>query len=349
MFLKEKLLKLFLVISVLIVVNVFFALCVSADEYVEEICFAKTNSETGELEYFNDGILVSVTTEEYDLKDNIVLVTNESSNSDNSILRDSLRFYNYDRDVLTINPITGKFVPKECGQATIMVTCQSCTEFICINVCHPLIGGEIELNNKTYRIWEKKQNFEEANCYIYALNATNIDYDSVEGNNIGEIGGISKQSVDVSKQADDTYQTVYETNINKIIEAMNFDINFLMGNKDFDDFAVKLIDINSNFTQNVDEDFYNTDELSINYSYRIALFRNVSTSEYGAMHWMRQNADGTWSHKLGYSRPVSNLDAKGNVICSPSTCDMDYTNTNDYKYNYEYVATFLIKTGNTEN
>jgi len=102
--------------------------------------------------------------------------------------------------------------------------------------------------------------------------------------------------------------------------------------------------------QNVD----NENDIDLdNYSYRVALFRDVNTNG-SAMHWLRQNADGTWSHKLGYESPVSNEDACGNLIYSPLTCNMDYSNSNhsnysyNYRYNYEYVATFLIKTIETE-
>jgi len=65
--------------------------------------------------------------------------------------------------------------------------------------------------------------------------------------------------------------------------------------------------------QNV-SDPNNIDEVDKTYSYRVALFRDIQTD---AMHWTRQNADGTWSHKLGYLNSITNLDATGNIIYSP--------------------------------
>lgn len=76
---------------------------------------------------------------------------------------------------------------------------------------------------------------------------------------------------------------------------------------------------------------------------RIVLFR--STSSFRAQHWMRQNSDGTWSHKLGTSQCISNVDASGNIILDPLTCNMHYTEVGDI-FDYEYVACFLVKTVN---
>lgn len=40
-------------------------------------------------------------------------------------------------------------------------------------------------------------------------------------------------------------------------------------------------------------------------------------------HWYEQNSNGYWSHKRGLSN-VTNLDASGNLISDPETCDKDY-------------------------
>lgn len=41
-------------------------------------------------------------------------------------------------------------------------------------------------------------------------------------------------------------------------------------------------------------------------------------------HFYRQNPDGTWSHKLGRKGEVQNVDASGNIIYDPETCDRNY-------------------------
>lgn len=40
-------------------------------------------------------------------------------------------------------------------------------------------------------------------------------------------------------------------------------------------------------------------------------------------HWYAQNSDGYWSHKQGLS-PITNLDASGNRISNPQTCNRNY-------------------------
>ena len=52
-------------------------------------------------------------------------------------------------------------------------------------------------------------------------------------------------------------------------------------------------------------------------------------------HWYEQNSDGYWSHKQGNATYPTNLDASGNLISNPRTCNRKYT----------YVFTNII-TGN---
>lgn len=49
-------------------------------------------------------------------------------------------------------------------------------------------------------------------------------------------------------------------------------------------------------------------------------------------HWYRQNIDGTWSHKLAWL-PITNLDASGNIIYDPESCDKNYTSIGGGNYN----------------
>ena len=65
---------------------------------------------------------------------------------------------------------------------------------------------------------------------------------------------------------------------------------------------------------------------------------------------MRQDADGTWSHKLCNGGPVTNLDADGNVIWSPAAnlyyCTYAPEQNAYIHLNYQYVGTYLVGPAN---
>jgi hypothetical protein len=48
-------------------------------------------------------------------------------------------------------------------------------------------------------------------------------------------------------------------------------------------------------------------------------------------HWYRDDGDGTWSHKPGYTA-VSDVDAGGDEITDPETADRDYGDINYSEY-----------------
>lgn len=250
-------------------------------------------------------------------------------------LKSSLRYYSYDTDVATINSSTGIITPRSYGQARIMISCDECNELITINVCYPLSGGEIELNNQTYLLWERNPLFEFANCYNYALNAHSINYNLLD--NPGEIDGLTGKALG-------GLSTIVEEQFAGIILGIKNDINYILGNKENDNYdhsVVELLDINDNFDCSVtDPNLFNA--VGSSDYYRIVLFRSTNGFK---QHWMRQNADGTWSHKLGYEQSVSIFDASGAIILDPLTCNMHYTEVGDI-YDYEYVACFLIRTVN---
>ena len=58
-------------------------------------------------------------------------------------------------------------------------------------------------------------------------------------------------------------------------------------------------------------------------------------------HWYRQNSDGTWSHKQGHTN-VTNVDASGDVIYNPQTCDRNYKSAHGPLYNYTIFAGYYI-------
>lgn len=134
--LKTKVMKLFVIVGVMFFWCNFFILGVNADGYIEEI-----NCPS------NIPVCMGST---YDLKSEVSIYPSSDE------LKSSLRYYSYDTDVAIINYITGIITPKSYGQARIMISCDGCNEFITINVCYPLSGGEIDFNNQTYLLWEKK-------------------------------------------------------------------------------------------------------------------------------------------------------------------------------------------------
>lgn len=317
---KQKRIRLFIAISVILLSGTFFTLCVSADGYIEEInCPSNIPVPMGSV---------------FNLKD----VTSVYPSSDE--LKSSLRYYSYDTDVATINSVTGIIMPQSIGRATIMISSDECTEFITINVCYPLSGGELELNNQTYLLWDRNPLLRYANCYNYALNAHSINYNLLD--NAGDIDGLTGKALGAT-------DTINVENLAGIIMGMKNDINYILGNgeniqgnSNYDNTVVELLDINDNFNCSVTDPNQFSAVGSSDY-YRIVLFR--STCGFRAQHWMRQNSDGTWSHKLGTNQCISNFDASGNVILDPLTCNMQYTDVGDL-YDYEYVACFLVKTAN---
>ena len=78
--------------------------------------------------------------------------------------------------------------------------------------------------------------------------------------------------------------------------------------------------------------------------YKVALM----IGDKGDYHWVRQNYDGTWSHKRGITE-VTNLDASGNVIYDPNKADFNYGDQNPSGDNYKIVGYYAITPANTHN
>ena len=70
--------------------------------------------------------------------------------------------------------------------------------------------------------------------------------------------------------------------------------------------------------------------------YKVALVMDTGYD----YHWYRQNADGTWSHKLA-TNDVTNLDASGNIIYDPELADRDYSDNGGYVYT-DYICFFEV-------
>ncbi len=60
-------------------------------------------------------------------------------------------------------------------------------------------------------------------------------------------------------------------------------------------------------------------------TYKVALVIDEGVD----FHWYRQNADGTWSHKMA-STAVINYDASGNAIYDPEVANRNYGITKNY-------------------
>ena len=73
-------------------------------------------------------------------------------------------------------------------------------------------------------------------------------------------------------------------------------------------------------------------------TYKVALFIQPGTS----FHWIRQNADGTWSHKDGDGK-VNKVDAQGYTIWDP---EYSYQNYGSDK-NYTFIGFFCVSPLNT--
>lgn len=69
--------------------------------------------------------------------------------------------------------------------------------------------------------------------------------------------------------------------------------------------------------------------------YKVALVI-APNSDY---HWYEQNSDGYWSHKRGLTE-VSNLDASGNKITDPQSCNRDYGNGLNYS---TFCGYYIVK------
>ena len=180
-------------------------------------------------------------------------------------------------------------------------------------------------NSETYQLLN--------NCYTYALGypvlPTNGDAWSEisfgAGANPGMISGYSLPSdfLDSSSKA-----KIY------ITEALESDLNYLKN-------ASPSIDCDYNIISE-------TTQPQEGY-YKIAL---VIDSEESALkskdyHWYRQLPNGQWVHKRG-SGQASNLDASGNVIYNPSTCDRDYTSPTSNRNYSEFVTYYEVKTPETQ-
>lgn len=62
-------------------------------------------------------------------------------------------------------------------------------------------------------------------------------------------------------------------------------------------------------------------------------------------HWYRLDDNGTWSHKPGNTN-ATNVDASGNPITNPETCNRDYGSVNYKDFcGYFYVPAGGIRTG----
>lgn len=75
-------------------------------------------------------------------------------------------------------------------------------------------------------------------------------------------------------------------------------------------------------------------------SYKIALVMDLNDD----YHFLRQNTDGTWSHKPGQGL-VTNKDFSGNVISDPETANM---NSGDYNYD-RFCSYFCVSTDAHKN
>ena len=75
------------------------------------------------------------------------------------------------------------------------------------------------------------------------------------------------------------------------------------------------------------------------YKVALVLDPNAALPDY---HWYRQNADGTWSHKLGMYE-ITCYDASGNMIYDPQSCDKDHSPDHDYSSGNHGIEFFSVE------
>lgn len=73
-------------------------------------------------------------------------------------------------------------------------------------------------------------------------------------------------------------------------------------------------------------------------SYKVALVVTEENIRFPDYHWYVQNSDGYWSHKRGDGK-AQDVDASGNYITDPQTCDRDYIS-----YNYNVWGGYIMVT-----
>jgi len=169
----------------------------------------------------------------------------------------------------------------------------------------PLSGYEKEYDEV---LWEDFGYY--GNCYSYALNAQmQPGTDGIWGSpNLGQLSGDSIDSVEAT-----------QTKIKDFVEADEEAIVELGY-----DYSIEEIDADAKCPAN---------------TYKVALFIAPGLG----YHWYRQNADGTWSHKLSHN-PISNKDSAGNLIWNPIDAQKDYRNLSPQAglHYTEWVAFFAV-------
>ena len=68
-------------------------------------------------------------------------------------------------------------------------------------------------------------------------------------------------------------------------------------------------------------------------TYKVALVAGSDDGGNLDYHWYRQDVNGLWSHKAGFS-PLSNVDASGNLIFDPLMANRNNTSSGGANYSY---------------
>lgn len=149
--------------------------------------------------------------------------------------------------------------------------------------------------------WDQARGYEtHANCYSYAVN--DMDRNDPGGTTPGMISGVPVMSGKnvVDRESFDLYK-------NNLIAVSQAD---------------GLINIGSEIIRPQEG------------HYLVGLYARYPDDKYqeADFHYIRQNSDGSWSHKAGYS-PVTNLDIDGKIIDDPRTANIE---------NYEFITFFEV-------
>lgn len=188
--------------------------------------------------------------------------------------------------------------------------------------CLPLSGWELDFDINLWHIGSVRQSH---NCYTYAVNyyPNNLCGEwcnQTASFNPGEYSNPDLYNLYYSLEFFDGTPFYYSPTAILRMVAEDFDSGiFGDGN-----FIIKR----TNKTDMCEEG-----------TYKIALvFDHDSVSP--DYHWLRQNSDGSWSHKMAGDEPTSN-DGDGNIIWDPENCNLDLEFFN-YENNQFDVAYFMV-------
>lgn len=190
--------------------------------------------------------------------------------------------------------------------------------------CLPLNGWEL---NFDAQLWNNSHIRPNHNCYAYALNLYFLNLNLSDGRSIDPY-------FNPGEFTSSTYHEKHDLAEDGVLPEY-FDLDVIS--------EMAICDSDSSF---ICQDGYDMREIGKYdicdercYKVALVLDTNPNNPDY---HWYRQNADGSWSHKLATDE-ISCLDASGNIIYDPQQCDKNYISGHDYSDGNSNIKFFSVK------